>query len=51
MSLIVLKFGGTSVGNIEKINNVAKISSKTVVEKLQPSQKNSRQIHNLLEDK
>ncbi len=30
MSLIVMKFGGTSVGNIKKINNVAKIVQKEV---------------------
>ena len=28
MNLIVMKFGGTSVGNIDKINNVAKIVEK-----------------------
>jgi len=28
MSLIVLKFGGTSVGSIKKINYVAKIIKK-----------------------
>ena len=30
MSLIVMKFGGTSVANIEKINNVAKIIQKEI---------------------
>ena len=28
MSLIVMKFGGTSVGNLEKIKNVADIVEK-----------------------
>ena len=30
MSLIVMKFGGTSVANIDKINNVADIVEKEV---------------------
>ena len=30
MSIIVMKFGGTSVGNIDRIKNVAKIVKKNV---------------------
>ena len=30
MSIIVMKFGGTSVGNIDRIKNVAKIVKKSV---------------------
>ena len=30
MNIIVMKFGGTSVGNISKIKNVAKIVAKEI---------------------
>ena len=33
MKLIVMKFGGTSVGSIDKINNVANIVEKQLIDK------------------
>ena len=33
MKLIVMKFGGTSVGSIDKINNVANIIEKQLIDK------------------
>ena len=34
MKLVVMKFGGTSVGSIDKINNVANIVEKQMHDKL-----------------
>ena len=33
MKLVVMKFGGTSVGSIDKINNVANIIEKQLIDK------------------